>query len=170
MPRHAARFLTDLPECCEVARKELSSNTTVISARSVVFMIPPLSKPEHVLTATIIGVQKRTSSLHKHGGYLPFVCPFIADSMDSAIASKRPSCGRSSVLIRSLSRKPARFALPGGASVSITYGKYSNSLWRRTEILWLPGVFEMLRSIASAPAGIRSRDHNQRKMPRQEEV
>src|SRR5437588_13004538 len=40
--------------------------------------------------------------------------------MDCAIASKHPSCGRSSALIRSLSRNLARFALRGVTSVSIT--------------------------------------------------
>src|SRR5205807_3767690 len=44
---------------------------------------------------------------------------FIGDSTDCAIASKPPSCGRLSVLIRSLSRNHARFALRGGESVSI---------------------------------------------------
>src|SRR5439155_6187445 len=39
--------------------------------------------------------------------------------MNPVIEGKRPSCGRSSLLIRSLSRKPARPALRGGASVSI---------------------------------------------------
>ena len=39
--------------------------------------------------------------------------------MDFAIERKRPSCGRSRVLIRSLSRKLVRFALRGGASVNI---------------------------------------------------
>src|SRR5713101_4390379 len=41
-------------------------------------------------------------------------------TMHFAIGSRHPSCGRSSVLIRSLSRNAARFALRGVASVSIT--------------------------------------------------
>src|SRR6266568_4768400 len=44
---------------------------------------------------------------------------FIADSMDFVIVSNRLSCGRSSVLIRSLSRNPARSALCEGLSVII---------------------------------------------------
>jgi hypothetical protein len=43
---------------------------------------------------------------------------FIVDSMDFAIVGKPPSCGRSRLLVRSLSRKPARFAFRDGASVS----------------------------------------------------
>lgn len=45
----------------------------------------------------------------------------IADSRLWEISCKCPFRGRSRALIRSLSRNPARFALRGGASVSIGY-------------------------------------------------
>jgi hypothetical protein len=47
---------------------------------------------------------------------------FFADSIVFAIAGKHASGGRSSVVMRSLSRKPARFDLRGGASVSMSTG------------------------------------------------
>ena len=43
----------------------------------------------------------------------------MADSMDFAIAGRRPFCGSSSTLSRSLSRNPARSVLRGGVAVSI---------------------------------------------------
>ena len=47
---------------------------------------------------------------------------FMADSIDFVISGKHSSSGRSSVLIRSLSRKPARFELRGGQSVNMGAG------------------------------------------------
>jgi len=64
-------------------------------------------------------------------------CPVgrdFLDSMDLAIVSRRPSGGRSSVLIRSLSRKPARFSFLDGASVSIRQGLTE---WNKL-VHWVP--------------------------------
>src|SRR5216684_2132309 len=47
------------------------------------------------------------------------VSSFIADSTDFPHVRKHSSCGRSRVLIRSLSRNPAPWALRGEESVSI---------------------------------------------------
>ena len=48
-------------------------------------------------------------------------CPILLHlTLAFCTGSRHPSCGRSSVLIRSLSRNAARFALRGVASVSIT--------------------------------------------------
>src|SRR6266567_2350682 len=55
-----------------------------------------------ILTGWLPETQRRGASIL--GSSAPPV--FIADSMDFVIVSHHPSCGRSSVLIRSLSRNP----------------------------------------------------------------
>src|SRR6266567_6618830 len=68
-----------------------------------------------ILTGWLPETQRRGASILGSSA-LPV---FIADSMDFVIVSNRLSCGRSSVLIRSLSRNPARSALCEGLSVII---------------------------------------------------
>ena len=75
-----------------------------------VFADSQRSGREHADTAS--------ETLYRLGGHLHSSRPPLPLSMHFACASKSASCGRSSALIRSLSRNAARFALRGKASVS----------------------------------------------------
>src|SRR5438094_10599991 len=83
-----------------------------------VFADSQRSGREHADTACWCSVELRGGCQKLCTAWPYFVPASIAVSIDFACASKSASCGRSSALIRSLSRNAARFALRGKASVS----------------------------------------------------